>query len=60
MTLPKYIHTQSRREIRNKRCLNYLVVNELQNLGVAGERLEEEREVSETMFLCLSLYLCIC
>lgn len=32
--------------------LKYLVVNELQNLGVAGERLEEEREFSETIFLC--------
>ena len=30
--------------------LKYRVVNELQNLGVAGERLEEEREFSETIF----------
>lgn len=39
--------------------LKYLVVNELQNLGVAGERLEEESEVSETIFLShyVSIYL---
>ena len=39
--------------------LKYLVANELQNLGVAGERLEEESEVSETIFLShyVSIYL---
>lgn len=40
---------------------NILVVNELQNLGVAGERLEEESEVSETIFLShyVSIYLSV-